>query len=277
MRSFHSVLLGSVLSVFLYPLAAFGAQAAAWQWIDGQRVMDKMKEGTGFWLIDVRNSAAYEDEHIEGSVNIPVPALAHKQFPAQKTIILVDDALGDKNAREAADKLVKKGQERVSVLEGGIAGWKIEGLPLVERPLPAKEQGSRVRGVTAAEVKWALAQKVPFRLYDLRSVKVRTQEPLRSSEPVAGKTTDERVEKLRTALSGAEKRKDLAARINKKQQIVLVFSASDDGEGYTRKIVQSVNSDVRYLIGGYEAMISDRIRGQQTTGDCPTCPGGKRK
>lgn len=244
--------------------------ASSWQWIDGQRVMNKMKEGSGFWLIDVRSEAAFAAGHIEGSVSIPVSALVHKKFPANKTLILVDDALGDKNGREAADKLVKNGQERVSVLEGGIAAWKIEGLPLVEK-------NEVVRGVTSNEIEWAFEHKALFKLYDLRSAKKREKEPLKNSEAIPGKTLEERVEKLKRLLSGdGKKKKDLAARIAKKQQIVLVFSASDDGETHTRKVLQGAKYDVRYLIGGYEAMVSERIRGKQTSGSCPTCPGEKK-
>lgn len=251
-------------------LFAGAAHAAVWQWIDGPRVQNQLKEGSGLWLIDVRSAAAYEAFHIEGSVNIPADALAHKKFSLQKTLILVDDSLGQRSAREAADALVKKGHERVSVVEGGIVAWQIEGLPLVERNnLP-------VRGVTAAELKWASANSVPMKIYDLRDEKKRKQEPSQSSEPVAGKTLDERVEKLKSILTGKEKKKDLAARMQKIQPVVLIFSAADDAEGYTKKIVQSAKGDIRYLIGGYEATISEKLRKQQTAGACPTCPGSVR-
>lgn len=242
------------------------SEAASWQWIDGPRVQSKVNEGSGLWLIDVRSTAAYEAVHIEGSVNIPGEALAHKRFPAQKTLILVDDVLGQQAARAAADGLVKKGHERVSVLEGGIPAWKIEGLPLVE----SKEQ---VRGVTAAELKWALANSVPMKLYDLRDAQQQKREPGRHGESVSGRTVTERVEKLRTMLTGSEKKKDLAARIRKPQPVVLIFAAADDAESYTRAVLQSTKGDVRYLIGGYEATISEKLRKQQTTGSCPTCPG----
>lgn len=253
-----------LLSVAACLLFAGVAHAAAWQWIDGTRVQDKLKEGSGLWLIDVRSAAIYEAAHIEGSVNIPADMIAHKKFPTQKTLILVDDSLGQRSARDAADALVKNGQDRVSVLEGGIPAWKIEGLPLVESK-------TSVRGVTADELKWALAKSVPLKLYDLRDAKDRERDRLENSEPIAGNTIAERVEKLKKALSPGEK-KDLASRMKKPQPVVLVYSAADDAESYTRKVLQGTNEDIRYLIGGYEATISDKLRKQQTTGDCPTCP-----
>lgn len=250
-------------------LFAGSVHAAAWQWIDGPHVQKQLKEGSGLWLIDVRSAAAYEAVHIEGSVNIPADVLRHKKFSPQKTLVLVDDSLGQKNARDAADELAKKGHERVSVIEGGIVAWKLEGLPLVEIKAP-------VRGVTAGELKWALAHSVQMKIYDLRDEKKRKQEPSQSSEPVAGKTLDERLEKLKKTLADSEKKKDLAARMKKPLPVVLIFAAADDGEGYTKRIVQGAKGDIRYLIGGYEATISEKLRKQQTAGACPTCPGGAR-
>lgn len=255
-----------LLSVSL--LNATRAGAEGWQWIDAQRVGAHLKEGGGFWLIDVRSQAAYDAEHIEGSVNIPATGLKSRKFPPRKTIVLIDDALGDRNAREAAERLAKNGHERVSVLEGGIARWKIDGYPLVEKK-------AVVRRTTATEVAWALENKVPFKLYDLRCAKAREKEPLGNSEGISGNTLEERLNLLGQLLSAAAKRKDLASKLANTTQIVLVFSASDDGERLTRTLLQNVNSDARYLVGGYEAMISERIRGRQTTGACPACPGKK--
>ncbi len=231
--------------------------------------MNYMNEGSGLWLIDVRAASNYETGHIEGSVNIPSDVLIHKKFPPQKVLILIDDALGQKSAREAAQVLVKKGHERVSVLEGGIAGWKREGLPIIETKEPD-------RGVTAADLKWAIASSVPMKVYDLRDAKKQKQQPSQHSEPVPGKTLDERVEKLKSMLAGTGKKKDLAAKMLKPLPVVLIFAAADDAEGYTNRILQSTKDDVRYLIGGYEATISEKLRKQQTTGACPTCPGGVR-
>jgi len=262
-RSICALIVCGICLLFFVAQATYAA--ASWQWIDGPRVQGKLKEGSGLWLIDVRSAAAYEAAHIEGSVNIPADTLSHKKFPPQKTLILVDDTLGQKAAREAANALVQNGQERVSIIEGGLAAWKLEGLPIVENK-------AFIRGVTSDELKWALAQSLQMKLYDLRDAKEQKKGALRTSEPVAGKTVAERIEKLKKMLSGGKKKKDLAAKMKKTQPVVLVFSASDDAEGYVRKLLQGTNMDVRYLIGGYEATISDKIRSQQTVGDCPTCP-----
>lgn len=240
--------------------------AAGWQWIDGAQVQTRMKEGSSLWLIDVRGGAAYDMVHIEGSVNIASEALAHKKFPLQKTLILVDDSLGQKAARAAADALLKKGHERVFVLDGGIVAWKIEGRPVAEGRVV-------VRGVNAGDFKWALAQPVPMKVYDLRDAKEQKLGAIRNAEAVAGKTVAERVEKLKTMLKTGDRSKDLASRMKKPQSVVLVFPASADAEGFTRKVLLTAKADIRYLIGGYEATVSDQTRGIKTAGACPTCPG----
>ena len=259
------IISSSCLFLALYLLFAIPVQAASWQWIDGPRVQGKVKEGSGLWLIDVRSSAAYEGVHIEGSVNIPATELLHKKFPVHKTLILVDDALGQKTAREAGDILVKHGRENVYILEGGITGWKTEGLPVVET-------ASQDRGVTAADLKWAIAGSVPMKIYDLRDPQDIKRGPVQGSEAVVGKSVSERIEKLKGMFPREEKR-NLAARIKPSQPVVLIFSASEDGAMQTQKLLRNTKTDLRYLIGGYEAMTSDVDRAVKTIGSCPTCPG----
>ncbi len=255
------------LSVALCLTTAGTSHAGAWQWIDGSRVQNMLREGSGLWFIDVRNSRAYESLHIEGSVNIPAESLVHKQFPASKMIVLVDDSLGQKQAREGADALAQKGHEKVYVLEGGIASWKLDGRQIVEN-------ASVVRGVTVLELKWAIEHAVPLRIFDMRSAEEMKKGVIESHaySVVQGNTVQERIEALKNILKKDEG-KDLFSRLKKPQPAVIVFSASEDAETHTRLVLRDAAGDVQYLIGGYEAFISDTIRGVQVTGTCPTCPG----
>src|SRR5689334_19737135 len=110
-----------VLAMFLLlPQFVF---AAGWQWIAPQRVHGLVKEGSSLWIVDVRNPAAFEQGHIEGALNIPVDLLKVKNLPKGKLIVLGDDSLGLKNARNAAEILAKKGCDKVFILEGGIPAW----------------------------------------------------------------------------------------------------------------------------------------------------------
>ncbi len=245
-------------------LSAGSADAGNWQWIDGQRLMSRMKEGGGQWLIDVRNAAAYEAVHIEGSMNIPAETLAQKMIPRQKILVLTDNALGQKAARGAADLLVQKGYERVFVLQGGVSGWKAEGFPVVERALPDA-------GVTAGDLKWALAQSVPVKIYDLRNAKEREGRTVEKGEAVPGRTVSERMEKLQSMLQGGQKR-DLSERLKQPVSVVLIFPATEDAAAHVQRLILHTKTDVRYLIGGYEAMVSDGAQAVQKLASCPTCP-----
>ncbi len=94
---------------------------------------------------------------------------------------------------------------------------------------------------------------------------------IQKSEPVSGKDVHERVEKLKGLFKKGEG-KDLSNKLEKTQPVILVFSVSEDAAGYIQEILRNTKSDVRYLIGGYEALIAKEVK-QKVTGDCPTCPG----
>jgi rhodanese-related sulfurtransferase len=256
-----------LLAITAFVLCTGTASAASnWQWIDSARVERMTREGSSFMLIDVRGAGGYEGLHIEGSLNIPAQELKQKTFPPQRMIVLVDDALGQKEAREAADALAGKGRERVFVLAGGVSEWKRQGLPVVDG-------GGGARGVSAAELAWAQSQGVSTRLFDLRDASARKQSALPASEAVVGKTMDDRLHSLADLLTRGEKR-GLSARMQQPAPAVLVFAASDDGEQLTRRVLRDVRMDVRYLIGGYEAMKFDAKGGHlPVLGACPTCPG----
>lgn len=239
------------------------ASAASWQWINAAQVQGKMRETRSLWLIDVRNEFAYADCHIEGAVNIPAGMLAHKKFPQKKMLVLLDGALGQKTAREAADALTKNGHERIFILEGGVVDWKMNGFQVVETRITP-------RGVNPEELKWALEKSVPLKLYDMRDAKEQKAGMLKNSEAIAGETIQERVEKLKSMLPAKEKSKNLSEKIQKSEPVVIVFSAKSDAESLMQKLMLYTNADIRYLIGGYESM--DPKRAPQTMGTCPTCP-----
>src|SRR6266568_7086687 len=90
------------LLLLILPQAVF---AADWQWMKPQRLHSLLSEGSGLWLVDVRNPAAFEHGHIEGAIHVPAEIVPKKQFPAQKMIVLVDDSLGLKKAWVAATAL----------------------------------------------------------------------------------------------------------------------------------------------------------------------------
>ena len=253
-----------ILVIFLVFLMSGIAFSSSWQWIGPARVHEMLSEGSGLWFVDLRSSAAFASGHIEGSVNIPAMELRFKKYPASKTVILVDDTLGQKTARETAGQLSQNGQERVYVLDGGIAAWELEGYPVVkEKPL--------VRAVTKEELKWALANMVPLKIFDMRDASEREKGSIQGSQPVEGKDIPERLGNIRELLK-KEAGTDIAKRLKKKTAVVLVFPETEDAAGLTEKMLRDVKADVRYLFGGYRTFAMDKMKQPRMSGSCPACP-----
>lgn len=84
-------------------------------------------------VVDVSPVADFAKSHILGSVSAPLADLdpdKHKQLSKAKERPVVLVCRSGQNAFEAAKRLKAAGFTRVSVLDGGIAGWKAADLPL---------------------------------------------------------------------------------------------------------------------------------------------------
>jgi rhodanese-related sulfurtransferase len=255
-----------VLLLLLFPGTSFSS--TGWQWIEGARVRDVLVEGGGLWLIDVRSLNAYATEHIEGSVNISADSLKYKKFPSKKRLVLVDDSLGRRAARDAAEMLVKNGYENVFVLEGGVTSWKLEGYSMIGK-------GSAVKGVSTDDLRWAIENKIPLKIYDMRDTGGTATKDSQDFEPVPGKSINERIKNLKGLLNKGQN-SGIADSLKKPQTIVLLFSAADDAGSLIEKIFYNAKDDVRYLIGGYEAFVSVKDKRGKVMGSCPTCSESKK-
>ena len=88
-------------------------------------------------VVDVRNAAEFEHEHIPGALLIPLATLAG--VPAEhflgahqmKTLVLCSE-YGTRSA-QAVDKLQQMGVQNVYSLAGGISRWKSQGFALVTK------------------------------------------------------------------------------------------------------------------------------------------------
>lgn len=263
-------MIGTLLTVFVLLLAAATSQAASWQWISPQRVHGLVKEGSSLWVVDVRSSAAFERSHIEGAVNIPAELLTVKNLPKNKIIVLADDSLGLKNARVGAETLLKKGSEKIFILEGGIPVWQAEALPL------AGTRSDSLRQVMWDDLVWARSHRVALRLFDLRDVQERSEGPVEGARELAGATLTERLKNLTTALGTASSPKGLAGKLEKPLPVVLVVPVAPHALETVRKALQNLSGDFRYLEGAYPLWVA-REKKKPLPGPevCPTCPGGK--
>ena len=87
----------------------------------------------GAVVLDVRDAAEYGAGHLANSRNIPTAELDKRvaELPANKPVVVVC-ASGSRAARAAA-ALRKAGRSDVFCLDGGLAGWRQAGLPVVKK------------------------------------------------------------------------------------------------------------------------------------------------
>jgi rhodanese-related sulfurtransferase len=87
----------------------------------------------GAVVLDVRDAAEYGAGHLANSRNIPTAELDKRvaELPANKPVVVVC-ASGSRAARAAA-ALRKAGRTDVFCLDGGLAGWRQAGLPVVKK------------------------------------------------------------------------------------------------------------------------------------------------
>lgn len=82
-------------------------------------------------LVDVREEEEFAEEHIAGSVLLPMSDFEvgkWPSFPGQKTII---SCLGGVRSAAIGNKLIAAGHGWVTHLKGGLNAWKDAGLPTV--------------------------------------------------------------------------------------------------------------------------------------------------
>lgn len=262
----------SIFAALLILLAVTTSQAASWQWIAPQRMHSMVKEGSGLWIVDVRTPNAFELGHIEGAMNIPADVIKVKNLPKGKIIVLADDSLGLKNARSGADILVKKGFEKVFILEGGITAWQGETLPF------AGKRNDNLRPVMWDELVWARSINLPLRMYDLRDKQERTKGPVEGARELPGATLGERLKALTTDLRTTSSAKGLAGKLEKPLTTVLVLPSSPSPVETVRQALRDIPGDIRYLEGAYPLWAA-REKQNPLPGPevCPTCPAGRLK
>lgn len=250
-------------AVFLAALPALSL-AAEWQWIAPQRVNALLKEGSGLWLVDVRNEGAFKEGHLEGAMLIPADTIASKRLPKGKVVVLVDDSLGLRKGRGAAETLLKNGHEKVFVLDGGLPTWEGEGYPVTGK-------GALFKSVMPEDIAWASENKIPLRVLDLRDLAEQSQGPVKMARNVEGKNFAERLVKVKELLDPGKK--GLTAKLEKPVPTVLVLPTAVDPRPVLERALRGSAGDVRYLAGAYAAWAAKPDKNLiGARGACPTCP-----
>ena len=263
MAAIRALILAGMMLII--PASSFSAEGGGRGYISPDRVYSLMKEGSGMWLVDVRGPAAYEECHIEGSINIPFEQLRLKRISKERLIVLVDDSIGNMKAEEAAKALAANGIEKILVLEGGLYEWANSGRALAGNAARAYTPTS----ITPEEFKQAFVRGVRMKVYDLRGT---VDAGVPGSEKVEGKDVDERTGRLLTVLSKT-KDKGIASKLKKAVPIVLLLPVSNDSLRAASMVSRTGYGEVRYLVGNYEVTTEGVAKTiSMNTGGCPTCP-----
>lgn len=128
----------------------------------------KITDGDQMTLLDIRENADFEEEHIIGSTNVPLGVLGEKiyQFPAGSAIVIGYGA-DDNDVAEAMRLL--SGNTRISVkfLRGGITEWKKNKNKLISWGNPSSfEEQSKVTYVSKLEIKKIIEDQTPIFILD---------------------------------------------------------------------------------------------------------------
>jgi rhodanese-related sulfurtransferase len=114
--------------LLLWPLVNRGLAGATVNTLQATRLIND-----GAVVLDVRDATEYGAGHLANSRNIPTAELDKRvaELPANKPVVVVC-ASGSRAAR-AASALRKAGRTDVFCLDGGLAGWRQAGLPVVKK------------------------------------------------------------------------------------------------------------------------------------------------
>ncbi|RJQ35262.1 rhodanese-like domain-containing protein [Candidatus Parcubacteria bacterium] len=122
----------TVLAIYLTPLKNLNIIQPVTNDIDPVEFWtDYRANPDNYLFIDVRQVADYEENHAQGSVNIPIQKLfeRHGELPKKgKTIVLI--CTGGSLSGVAYGYLEHQGFLNLRRIEGGLRNWMIEGLPI---------------------------------------------------------------------------------------------------------------------------------------------------
>ena len=85
-------------------------------------------------IVDVDQREDYNKEHIPNAKNIPsdeISSRASREIPKDYRVVVYCRCKGEGASMGAKSELIKQGFTQVSVLKGGLASWKDNGMPTV--------------------------------------------------------------------------------------------------------------------------------------------------
>lgn len=129
----HPVL-ASVVTAFLIAVIAYEARLKGRGLVQVSAGMAVQLINRGALVIDVRPAEAYAQGHIASARNIPLEELASGAdvVKKKKDKVLLTVCDSGASSQRAANRLRKAGYESTFSLQGGLAAWRSENLPVVK-------------------------------------------------------------------------------------------------------------------------------------------------
>ncbi|MET4578201.1 rhodanese-related sulfurtransferase [Ottowia thiooxydans] len=111
--------------------ARSASTSSTWPKVDARQVQAMLSDGQELAFLDVREEGAFHDAHPLLIVSAPLSHLETRLadlVPRRDTRVVLLDAEGEGLSERAAERMARWGYTQVSILEGGLQGWKNAGL-----------------------------------------------------------------------------------------------------------------------------------------------------
>jgi rhodanese-related sulfurtransferase len=96
--------------------------------ITPRELSERLERGEKLHLLDVRTPAEHAEIHVPGVLLAPLDKLDASDFAKDQPLFIFCRSGG--RAKQAAEKLEKRGYTQCSVVEGGTLAWAEAGLPV---------------------------------------------------------------------------------------------------------------------------------------------------
>lgn len=110
-------------------------------------VRDWQTANKRFVFVDVRSAEELGLKHIDGAINIPHSGILSAKLPKKEALVLCCTGEGCSISMAAGGELIQNGYKKVFVLDGGLAAWEAQGLPIV-----ADKSAAPARAIPAGRV-----------------------------------------------------------------------------------------------------------------------------
>lgn len=267
MRSFITCIF--IMALFSH-IHAHASESADWHWISPEKVYSMMEQGSGIWLVDLRNKEGFNRKHIVGAINVSSVQLKYGKYPRGKLYVLADGSFAQMMSIETAKSMIEAGYKNVYILQGGILAWEHKGLPV------AGFEYDDDSAASPKELEWAANNTSSLEIYDLRQTPEQSKGLIQGSIGVPGKSIKEKIKNLKKLLAD---NRSLSKKLNEPSVALLILPNNVNNDELTNNLSRQTGKPLMYLKGGYEAYKRNVLGGageERTVGECASCGGNRR-